>query len=285
MQDNFSTNYILKDGQVSPNGLWKSFYNGYGKIESKNGLMNMAPKAVTNVNNTSACLLMSQEIFTDFEATFNMKTVAHTRQGSTPKNWETAWFFFRYTDTLPTGGGEDEHHHYYFYLARNGMLEIGKKDYVKIPGGLRTPDGKNHVCDEEQQQYLLTKNKAVTFALGKSYKIKLVVVGRNIKLWVDDKLLADITDDGTIGYDQIIGKPPLGYPASETMLKGKIGLYCEDSSVQFDNVVVNSITVGPQPKVLTQADFDKDPVVLQSGEYVANETITITSQKKIILEE
>ena len=137
LQDDFSSgNYVLKDGQISPNKLWKSFYNGYGTIELKNGLMNMQPRPVTSKDKTSACLLMTEKTFTDFELTCNMKTVSHTRQGIPAKNWETAWIFFRYTDKLPNGQ-PDKHHHYYFYIAKNGMLEIGKKDYVKIPNGLR----------------------------------------------------------------------------------------------------------------------------------------------------
>ena len=257
LQDYFTDqNYTLKDGQISPNKLWKSMYNGYGVIGVRNislpsstrssleigKVMYMAPRQVTSPNNTSACLLLSQQTFKDFEANFYMRTLSHTRKNTKPKNWETAWFMFRYTDLLPNGKTEDKHHHYYFYIAKNGMIEIGKKDYVVFPNGLITPDGVKHEgVDQEQQQYLTTEPK-VTFRLKKWFKIKLICKGSNIKLWVDDVLKADITDDGKIGEDQLTRKKPIGYPASDIMLSGKIGLYCEDSAVEFDNISVKSIT-------------------------------------------
>lgn len=247
--DNFTSavpiEYTLKDDQISPNKLWKCVYASYGRVcvtnisTPTNGrtgkCLSMKPKAVQD---TASCLVLSQEKFKDFDMTFYMRTVAFNRLK--PNSWETAWVMFRYTDDKLPSGEEDLHHHYYMYIGTNGQVEIGKKDYELYNGGLITPDGIKVPGDQEHQQYLFTDAK-VKFAEKKWFKVRVICKDRNIKLYIDDKLIADITDDGKIGMDEATGKRPLGYMASEKMLSGKVGFYCEDSAVEFGDIEVKSI--------------------------------------------
>ena len=235
MKDDFGSGiYSLKGGQLSPNGLWKCIYTGYGNVgviktpEPKiagngNYCLSLRPK----VNNefTSACLVLSQEEFEDIDATFYMRTYAQTK--AKPENWETAWFMFRYKDNT---------HHYYFYIGKTGILEIGKKDYVKVgTNQVKTPDGTITTVDNQDRQAFLFTKDIGDLVLKKWYKIRLVVKGYNIKIYIDDTLQADITDNGKIG--KWLGKP---ITFNSTLNKGKVGFYVEDAEGHYDNIRVNS---------------------------------------------
>lgn len=239
-QDDFGSGpYTLKDGQISPNGKWRCVYNGYGlvgvqkipKPYNRRSGSCMVLRPQTNESGTSASFVLTEgQQFTDFDTTFYMRTYKHTR--SNPNNWETAWFMFRYTDNT---------HHYYFYIGKNGRIEIGKKDYVIINSTtLQTPDGVQHTVNTTDRQQFLFTNATVDFALKKWFKIRLIVKGFNIKLYVDNILKADITDDGTIGTDGITGKPLRWKPSSQ-MSKGEMGGYVEDAEGHIDNITVNNI--------------------------------------------
>ncbi len=244
-QDDFgSGNYTLNGGQISPNKLWKCIYTGFGTVgvqllqNPTNGRTGscMSIRPQVNQSGTSACLVLSEPQFGDFDTEFYMRTFASTR--SSPRNWETAWFMFRYTDNT---------HHYYFYIGRNGNVEIGKKDYVKVgTNQIKTPDGKVTTVNNQDQQVFLKTDGKVVFTLQKWYKIRLIVKGYNIKLYIDDKLIADITDNGTTG--SWLGQK-VNFKPSTTMLKGKLGMYGEDSNDEYDNIIVNDLAVPTPPPV------------------------------------
>ena len=232
LQDDFAPpNYKLDDGQISPNKLWKLIYDGHGSVFTgpiPKGLgrtgncLHMKPQ----VNNTatSACLILSQQKFKDFTAEFYMNTLQQLK--SKPENWEVGWFMFRYNAGPLPNGQRDKHHHYQCHINRNGVVEIGKKDFSLYDGGLITPDGVKHAGTQERQQFLTTK-ATVPFVLKKWYKIKLQMTGFNIKLWIDDKQIYDIVDDGKIGSDT--WNRPLGYKPSPYMEEGSFGFYVEDA--------------------------------------------------------
>lgn len=231
MQDDFgSGSYILKDGQISPNKRWKCVYAGYGEVgvhnmyKPTNGRSGSCLYMRPQVNNqfTSSCLLLSEQSFGDFDTTFYLRTIEQTK--TAPNNWETAWFMFRYTDST---------HHYYMYIGKNGTIEVGKKDYELVEGGIKTPDGKIVIGGQDQQVFLNTDAKVDLFEFKKWYKVRLYVNGKRIKIWVDGAEKVDIVDDGKTG--NWLGKP-ITFTPSVKMSRGKIGPYVEDAYMELDNI-------------------------------------------------
>lgn len=220
------SNYTLNDGEISPNGRWRCIYNGFGIVGVQEDVMTLQPQ--DNEEGTSACLILAQKCFFNFDATFKMKTVSQNRD--VPNAWETAWFMFRFTDDT---------HHYYCMLKSNGGFELGKKDYIKLgTTQVITPDNQIHdVASQDQQQFLFT-SEGHSFTLDTWYNFRVKAVGRNIKVWINDELMCDVTDDGTIGFDSITGGLA---QVSSVMSNGKIGFYVEDCKGQFDNIYVNNI--------------------------------------------
>ena len=239
MQDNFeSGNYILTDGQTSPNGLWKCQYAGYGQTgvraitapgNGRSGNVQFLNPQV-NLNGTSAALVLTTESFGNFGGTFYMRTVSQHHAGTNipAENWETAWLMFRYVDNT---------HHYYFYIQRNGTIEIGGKDYIKVGNDrIQTPDGVIHnvgVGNQDRQFFLDTStNVGDSNILGKWYKIRLEIIGNKIKWWVNDVFKKEIFDNGSTGT--WLNQPKTFTPSSQ-MSNGKFGKYCEDALCEFDN--------------------------------------------------
>ena len=226
----------LKDGQTSKNGKIKNIYAGYGFVkvdlitEPKNGRSGSCLHYKPQVNNefTSACLVSLEKVLPEnFDATFYMRTVEQTK--SKPENWETVWFMWGYTDNT---------HHYYATIKKNSDIEVGKKDYKKIgTDKIQTPDGTITTVSNQDQQVFLNTSAKVPFALQKWYKIRLLVKGINIKIYVDDILKVDIKDDGKTG--KWLGKP-VTFQRSAQMAKGNICMYGEDCYGQVDNIKVVS---------------------------------------------
>src|SRR5690349_22759427 len=232
MYIDFKYPYSLKDGQISPDGIIKCEYAGYGFVKvdkitiPKNGRDGSCLHFKPQVNNsfTSACLVSVQKDFGDLDAEFYMRTVEQTK--NSPENWETGWFMWGYTDNT---------HHYYCVLKKDGNIEVGKKDYVKVgTTQIKTPDDKIYTVPQDQQVFLSTSAK-IDFVLQRWYKIRLVVKGINIKIYVDGVLKVDINDDGKTG--SWLGQP-ITFQRSSQMSRGKICFYCEDSYVQVDNLKI-----------------------------------------------
>ena len=201
--DNFDgTPYVLAEGAISPNGKWRCVYTGYGICQvTSPGVMRIQPKVSTGTyDETHAPLVISNQQFTNFEWTFQMKTVQQLRQNMPPQNWETAWCMFRYTD---------ETHHYYFVLKKSG-IELGKKD--NAPGN----------SDPEDQKYVSTLNYPA-LQLGVFYNIKIRMEGFHIQIWINNIKVIDVTD--------VSNNPTV-------MSKGAVGFYTEDAIGEYDNSVV-----------------------------------------------
>ena len=99
----------------------------------------------------------------------------------------------------------DNLHFYYLMLKTNGW-ELGKEDPA-YRGNMRT----------------LIKRYSPTFRTWKWYTIQVLMVGRAITVWADGKVLGKYRD------------------FQRTYWKGRLGLYCEDSHVEFDNVLVTQV--------------------------------------------
>jgi hypothetical protein len=217
--DNFEGGiYPLTDGQISPNGKWKAVYTGYGSMGvaratttsgTTNNYFFEHPKTSTHNNETRGSLVTTTKAFSDFKMTLKMKTVKQLRQNSPPKPWETAWIFWHYTDAF---------HNYVLVLKTNG-LEIQKKD-------------NNNQCDA-CQIYLL-ENHNFPVKLGQWQTITLSVTNSasgtpHIKVWVNGVKAAEFVDK------------TIHQPNSPQLSSGSVGLYCEDSLVNFDNVKITPL--------------------------------------------
>jgi hypothetical protein len=202
LSDDFSTNYSLNDGQTSPDGKWRCLYKSGGVVESKNGLLHMAPRVVTAADQTASCLLLSTKSFKNFQLDFNMRTNKQLRTGSPPNAWETAWVMGRFTDEQPKSN-----HHYYFVLKTNGY-EFGKKDNAPGDTGL-------------EQQIFLNTGPSPAARMGQSVKVTIIAKDFHFTIKINDVVVVD-TDN--------LPKDP------EKMAQGLIGLYTEDADVSFDNV-------------------------------------------------
>jgi hypothetical protein len=211
LEDKFDSNYVLTDGQSSPDGKWRLKYSSGGKVESANGLLTMYPKTVTSAGDTASSLLLTKATFKDFQLDFDAKLNKQTRTGSTPNSWESWWVMWSYNDEAEGPLGRSNHH-YYFVLKTTG-IEFGKKD--------------NKVGDvqNEQQIFIKTANMPVV-KIGVSNHITILKKAFHFIIKIDGITVIDMDD------------PLVNDPVR--MAQGLIGLYEEDANTSFDNVKVIS---------------------------------------------
>jgi hypothetical protein len=211
LYDSFENDtYTLSDGQISPGGKWKAIYNGYGSSGVKNDssggyVFFMYPKTSTVRSETHASLVISTQIFSDFNLTLDVKTEKQLRQNSLPNAWETAWVFFRYSDTF---------HYYWFQVKPNG-IELGKKDC-------------DTCTDPIDGQISLKTASTPNLRIGEWSKWKINAKENQIEIWVDGIKIIDFID----------------HNISEKLSSGAIALYNEDAAVSFDNIYIIS-TLAP----------------------------------------
>ena len=203
--ETFSTSYVLADGQTSPDGRWKSIWNGGGRNECISGVMRLVPKISTATNGleTHSCLVLSTQKFGNFQLDVDMKTTKQLRLNYPPKNWETAWIGWRYFDSI---------HHYYFTLKRSGC-ELGKKDNVEGDSSL------------EKQLFIRTLG-APSVTIGSFQHITITMIDFKITVSVNGVKIMDLID------------VPKNAPK---MSNGSVWLYCEDSLAEFDNVKISPL--------------------------------------------
>ena len=207
--DSFSTPYsFTQDNQISPDGKWKMKYLSGGKTWVDNGVLTTYPATATTSSKTFSTLVMSTQKFHNFQLDFDMRTNKQMRTGTSPKAWETAWIFFRYTDESPSN------HHYWFLLKTNGY-QFGKKD--NAPGDSTL----------EHQIFLKSITGSPTAKIGSFQHITVKAVGYHFTISVDGQTLVDMTD-------------PQVYDPSK-MSDGVLGLYEEDSSASFDNIKLTKL--------------------------------------------
>jgi hypothetical protein len=219
----YFTYSMTTDNTVTSNGLWRMRYKG---VNPQNGsdlgqtgvrapsggaftrVIYEYPYSNTNTGAGTSASLMTTEgpYFTDFDLSLSIRTKAQKR--SVPETWETAWIMFRFNEADGTN-----FHHYYVTLKSNSTIEVGRKDNVV----------------QVDEQYFLSTSATYSYVAGTWYKVRIRAIGNQITIWVDDVQKVNITDDGTIG------SPPANTPAvpSARMYSGLIGLYNEDSEVEF----------------------------------------------------
>jgi F5/8 type C domain/3-keto-disaccharide hydrolase len=202
-----SGTYTLEDGQTSPNGKWLDIYNGYGSSGVKddgtgsgNKVFFMYPKTSTSLSQTQASLTISKQTWSDFDSSIDVKTVKQLRQNNPPNEWETAWIFFRYTDTF---------HYYAFLIKPNEGIEFDKKDC-------------NTCTDPIQGQQFLVTTASPTLKIGAWSNWKVSAIGNHFIITVDGNKVVDYIDQNM----------------SPKLASGSIAMYNEDASAQFDNVYV-----------------------------------------------
>jgi len=205
LDDNFDTPYqFTADNQTSPDGKWRMKYLSGGKTGVVNGMMNSYPATATVSTTTYSTLVLSTQIFTNFQLDLDIITNKQLRT-PTPKSGETAWVMFRYTDEAPRSV-----HHYYFLMKTDGY-EFGKKD--NAPG------------DTSPEKQIFIKTGPLPKAVvGTKYHITVKAVDYKFTISVNGAVVVDMTD------------PDIHDPSK--MVKGQIGLYEEDSNASFDNVKV-----------------------------------------------
>ena len=207
--DSFSTPYsFTQDGQVSPDGKWKMKFLSGGKTAIANGVLTTYPATATTSTKTYSTLIMSTQKFHNFQLDFDMKTNKQLRTGSTPKPWETAWIFFRYTDEAPRSN-----HHYWVVLKTDGF-EFGKKDNPPGDYSLEHP-------------IFLKTAKVPTAKIGSFQHITVKAVNYHFTISVDGAVIVDMID------------PRVNDPSK--MSDGVLGLYEEDSSASFDNIKLTKL--------------------------------------------
>ena len=206
--DSFDNEYTLTD-EVSPNGKWRAEFIGGGAMGVRaSGVFFEDPALPDESNATRSSLALSQEEGNNPKGSLLFRTVDQNK--ASPNEWEVAWTMLKYVDDT---------HHYYFVLKTNGW-ELGKKD---------NPPGENA---PENQRFLAT-GPAPSAVLGTWYKMDYEVVGDRIKVWIDNDLVVDFTDDGTSSD----GNGLINAQTEILAGPGSIGLYNEDAEVEFDNVV------------------------------------------------
>lgn len=166
---------------------------------SGNNVFFIYPQTSTSPSQTSASLVVSTRTWPNFDMSMDVKTVKQLRQNTRPNPWETAWVFFRYTDTF----------HYYAFLVKPNGIEFGKKDC-------------NTCTDPVQgQQYLVTASSP-TLKIGTWSNWKISGIGNHIIITVDGDKVIDYIDQSM----------------SQQLASGSIAMYNEDAYAQFDNVYV-----------------------------------------------
>jgi hypothetical protein len=198
---------------MSPNGKWKAIYAGFGTMgaatcPAPNNCFFEQPKISTSPSETHASLAVTTSQFGNFKMTIQMKTVQQLRQNSAPNPWETAWIFWHMTDNF----------HYYALALKTNGFQLEKKD--------------NNIQNDAGEIYLVTSPQP-TVTIGHWQTITIQHENSSsgtphIQIWVDGVKAADIVDNRS-------------QRNSPQMSGGFIGLYNEDSRVNFDNVNINTI--------------------------------------------
>lgn len=203
--DNFDRTYFLGEGKTSPNGEWKNVYSGYGSTGVKNvdwrSVFYLSPMVSTSPSETHAALVKSTDKFCNFSMKVDMNTVKPLRKNSPANMWEVGWLFFRYSDTF----------HYYWLLVKPNGIELGKKDCDNCSNSV---DG---------QKFLVTKSTPA-LKYNTWNKVKVDMIGNNIKVFWNGNLVIDYTDK----------------TMSPKLTSGNIAMYSEDAYVLYNNMDATS---------------------------------------------
>jgi hypothetical protein len=215
LSDDFAKYTLGAWSDGSAHGGWVSDYNGYGTTSVKSDGSNVlaeSPQPSTSLGDTHASLVRSSRSFGNFDLTLRLKTVKQLRT-PVPNPWETAWVLWHYTS---------ESAFYYLSLKTNGW-ELGKVDATKKdPNGPACLWPQYLNCLYPGAQRFLQTSASPKYGVGTWYSLRVRQVSGTVQIWVNGASLTSFTDTD---------RPYSG---------GSIGLYNEDATAHFDDVVVKS---------------------------------------------
>jgi hypothetical protein len=239
LADNFALDpsYNLSSMSTSPNGLWLDEFigNGSGVKSYDNGTnaFFLRPTRSTSSMETHAVLVGSSVSYSNFTVSIDVNTYSQLRENNPPNTWETAWIFFRYTNTS----------NYYWFTLRTNGYELGKKE-----GSLT-------------QIFLVTKTGTPKANIGEWSNWKITDIANNIGVWIDGVQIIDYTDttmDSKLGSgavclyceDSLVYWSNVGITtipqSSPTNLQNptipKIGIFTTQGVLMNSNHVINFIT-------------------------------------------
>jgi hypothetical protein len=201
---------------TTANGAWTGVYTG-GELgvenDGGNVLYQRPPISKSSGETHADMVVSSQSLDGELDVQLRIKTVAQLRQGSHPNPWEVAWF----------GWGYQRAEQFYYFVAKPNGWELGKSDDSQLdPTGPECSWPEYANCRYRGAQRFLATGSAPTFPIGVWYQIHVVQTGPNVKVYVNDALLADVTDDHNV------------------LSWGRLVLYNEDAWARFDDVCVRA---------------------------------------------
>lgn len=224
----FSDYPLTRWAEGSNHGLWTVKLDGMGQIipvdvPGVGRVLQLESSANPDPDiwgDTASSLVVSTATTGgDIQITARVRTIEQMRNEAdpsrgAPNGWEAVWLGWNYTE--PSTGTR----RFYYVTLKPVGFELGKVDQsIALPGG---------------QRFLWTDSDPFDF--GTWYSVRIVQIGSNIKVWVDDVLRADFTDGvGSTGF------PLWGATVGEVVMTGGgIVLYHEDARVQFDDIYVDA---------------------------------------------
>jgi hypothetical protein len=164
-------------------------YDGYGSVYST-PIVHLSPKQAKSLDVTHAALVIPKlEKSTDFDIEVEYSNDEYLRINNPPNTWEVFWLFFNYTIDPATQKKTCN----YFLIKPNGC-ELGT------------------AYDELGQTFIATTEEPKA-ELRKKYILRVVKSGVRVQVYVDRKLVMDVTDQRLYN------------------VAGDFGFYTEDASV------------------------------------------------------
>ena len=143
----------------------------WGSFTEANGIITVSPSGIaSNPGQTFSGLVTSTASYGDGTVTAAVETLATTRTGSDPNDWEDAWLLWRYTDPA---------NFYYVVLTPTGW-ELAKKQ-----GG---------PADGTAPEIFLRTGSRWSFPRGQVYTIAVTQLGATITISVNGARLVSYTD-------------------------------------------------------------------------------------------
>lgn len=170
---------------------WQTVFAGYGIVKINSDKILLKPKSSVAANETHAALVVGPKLKNPIKYQVTVKTLSQLRKNSLPNPWEVGWIIWHYTDN---------EHFYYFILKPNGW-ELGKRDPAYSGG----------------QRFLATGNKK-KFPIHKKYAVKIIQLKKQIKVYLNKKLIIKYQDQESLYHN------------------GRIGVYAEDAKACYSDI-------------------------------------------------
>ncbi len=218
LYDNFNYNETFQVGKTSSNGKWFHQYNsgGYAKADTKGCVM--APGGTELSIYSGSVILRSTKKFTNARITFfltNEKQLyTKDKNGNTitPPGWHAPWPFGRHVD---------KYRHWYVIVGRD-HVEMGKKD---------TPTNITDQATIEKYQYTLWTGPPAT-PIGTRRKVTMEFIGNKFTVYLDDKLVKTLVDDGTLKNQNGVAVKQSDWTT------GEFCMYNEGCQGRYEDVVI-----------------------------------------------